>query len=150
MKYKKTAHRLNKILNLRGMKPQELCNMSGVSKSSISHYINGSNTPSNLSAGKMAAVLGVDPLWLMGFDVNMEKENSTYIENDKRLTSILYYYNMLNDVGREKIIDRMEELVRLGYVKEQSQQPDAHEIHKDAIQYVRDIDAARNKKDNIG
>ncbi|MBQ8559087.1 MAG: helix-turn-helix domain-containing protein [Tyzzerella sp.] len=53
------------------MKPQELANRSEVNKASISQYINGSHKPSNISAGKMASVLQVNPLWLMGFDVPM-------------------------------------------------------------------------------
>lgn len=144
MKYKKTAHRLNKILNLRNMKPQDLCNKSGVSKSSISQYINGSHMPSNLSAGKMAKVLNVDPLWLMGFDVDMEK-NEVYVANDKDLSVMIEYYNKLNDSGRIKAIERMEELINLGYIR----QPDAYVEHADAIRQVRELEEARKRKNNI-
>ena len=67
MSYSLSARRLKEALDDKGMKPQELSNLSGVNKSSLSQYINGSHTPSNISAGKMAKVLGVSPLWLMGF-----------------------------------------------------------------------------------
>lgn len=67
MSYSLSARRLKEALYDKGMKPQELSNLSGVNKSSLSQYINGSHTPSNISAGKMAKVLGVSPLWLMGF-----------------------------------------------------------------------------------
>ena len=70
MKYKTTAMRLRKALNMNNMKAQELVDHS-VQKASISQYVNGSHSPSNVSSGKMAKVLGVDPLWLMGFDVPM-------------------------------------------------------------------------------
>lgn len=69
MKNKETAKRLKEALNDNNMKPQDLATASNVSKASISQYVNGSHSPSNISAGKMAAVLGVNPLWLMGFDV---------------------------------------------------------------------------------
>lgn len=69
MKNTITAQRLREALNLSGMKQEELANASGVSKASISQYINGSHTPSNISSGKLASVLRVNPLWLMGFDV---------------------------------------------------------------------------------
>ena len=72
MKHELTAKRLSKALSDKGIKPQELSDKSGVSKSSISQYINGSHKPSNISAGKMANVLDVNPMWLMGFDVSME------------------------------------------------------------------------------
>lgn len=76
MKNKLTAKRLQLALSEANMKPQELAEKSGVSKSSISQYVNGSHAPSNISAGKMGKVLNVEPMWLMGFDVEMRKEIS--------------------------------------------------------------------------
>lgn len=69
MKHELTAKRLLRALSAVNKIPQELANESGVSKSSISQYLKGSHKPSNISSGKMAKVLDVDPLWLMGFDV---------------------------------------------------------------------------------
>ena len=74
MKHELTAKRLSKALSDSGMVAQELATKSGVSKASISQYVNGSHKPSNISAGKMANVLGVNPMWLMGFDVPMEMQ----------------------------------------------------------------------------
>ncbi len=74
MKNKETARRLSYALEKKGMKAQELSEKSGVSKASISQYINGAHIPSNISAGKMSEVLGVNPLWLMGFDVQMYED----------------------------------------------------------------------------
>ena len=71
MKHALTAKRLSIALSNANMKPQELANRSEVNKASISQYINGSHKPSNISAGKIASVLQVNPLWLMGFDVPM-------------------------------------------------------------------------------
>ena len=78
MKFPETAMRIRKILDLRNMSAQQLADRSGVGKSSISHYVNGSNEPHNQNAGKMAAVLHCDPQWLMGFDVPMEKSEEHY------------------------------------------------------------------------
>lgn len=76
MKNEITAKRLSLALANSSMKPQELSDKSGVSKASISQYINGSHAPSNISSGKMASILKVNPLWLMGFDVPMVEENN--------------------------------------------------------------------------
>ena len=73
MKNEITAKRLRLALDNANMKPQELAEKSKVSKSSISQYVNGSHAPSNISAGKIGKVLDVEPLWLMGFDVPMER-----------------------------------------------------------------------------
>lgn len=77
MKNEITAKRLTLALSNLNMKPQELADKSGVSKASISQYVNGSHAPSNISSGKMASVLKVNPLWLMGFDVSMAEDDAT-------------------------------------------------------------------------
>ncbi len=85
MKNELTAKRMQLALSNSNMKPQELAEKSGVSKSSISQYVNGSHAPSNISSGKIGNILGINPLWLMGFDVEMkesitqEKHNLTNI-----------------------------------------------------------------------
>ena len=71
MKYPITAQRLREALDKANMTQQELSDKSGIGKSSISHYINGSNEPGNKSAYAIAQVLGVNPAWLMGLDVPM-------------------------------------------------------------------------------
>lgn len=78
MKNPITAQRLSLALTNANMIPQELSNASGVNKASISQYLNGSHSPSNISSGKMAQVLNVSPLWLMGFDVPMVETTSTH------------------------------------------------------------------------
>lgn len=77
MKNEITAKRLQYALDQANMKAQELADRSKVNKASISQYINGTHAPSNFSAGKMGAVLDVDPVWLMGYDVPMKKEQDT-------------------------------------------------------------------------
>ena len=74
MKYPETAKRLREAMNDVGIIAQELADKSGLNKASISQYINGSHKPSNQSAGAMAVVLNVSPVWLMGFDVGKESD----------------------------------------------------------------------------
>lgn len=76
MKNPITAKRLALALSNLNMKPQELANASGVSKASISQYLSGSHSPSNISSGKMSQILKVNPLWLMGFDVPMNDQTT--------------------------------------------------------------------------
>ena len=73
---KVSSRRLGSLLSELGISQQELADKSGVLKSSISQYLTERATPSNINAGKMPKVLSVDPLWLMGYDVPMRKENS--------------------------------------------------------------------------
>lgn len=97
MKNEITAKRLRLALDNTSMKPQELAEKSKVSKSSISQYVNGSHAPSNISAGKMGKVLGVEPLWLMGFDVSMKSENSSP-ELASDIFAEMYNSDLIKDV----------------------------------------------------
>lgn len=79
MKYPKTALRLKDLMAKKGLTAQELADKSGVGKSSISHYVNGSNEPHSINAGKLAKVLDCSPLYIMGFDDKEPKITGTSI-----------------------------------------------------------------------
>lgn len=49
----KSSKRLRHALDINEMKQQELADKSGVSKNSISQYLNKRSIPSNISAGKV-------------------------------------------------------------------------------------------------
>lgn len=51
---------------------QEFADRAGIGKSSVSQYVNGSNSPGNITSGKIAAAFSVNPAWVMGFDVPKE------------------------------------------------------------------------------
>ena len=68
------GQRISKALSLRGMKQAELCTLAKVPKGSLSLYINGAYEPKQDRLYDMAKVLDVDPVWLMGYDVPMERE----------------------------------------------------------------------------
>lgn len=103
MKNETTAKRLTLALSNANMKPQELADKSGVSKASISQYVNGSHAPSNISSGKMASILKVNPLWLMGFDVPMIEEKAS---NDQPTTIAAHFDG---DEYTEAELDKIKE-----------------------------------------
>ena len=71
----KCSVRLAKALAIRGMKQYELCEKTKIPKSAISQYLRGSFEPKQDRLHIIAQALDVDPVWLMGFDVPMEKGN---------------------------------------------------------------------------
>lgn len=109
MKNELTAKRLQKALSDANMKPQELADKSGVSKSSISQYVNGSHAPSNISSGKMGKVLDVEPMWLMGFDVEMRKEISS--ESAKNDIEFLKKFSLLNERDKKIIMSTIDSML---------------------------------------
>lgn len=103
MKHELTAKRLQVAMNCMNITAQELSNKSGVAKASISQYINGSHKPSNTSSDKMASILKVNSLWLMGFDVPMHKtSNKHHLTKD---VSINVFGRITADTPIEEILD---------------------------------------------
>lgn len=86
--------RIKKALSLRGMTQAELCRLTKMPKGSLSLYVSGAYEPKADRAHNMARVLGVDPLWLLGYDVSMDGKKNTPDEREldegKRLWLDLY------------------------------------------------------------
>lgn len=102
MKYELTADRLREAMNEKGLTQQELSNLSGVTKSSISHYVNGKNVPDNFQAFKLSKVLGCSPTWLMGID----EQNYIVVENTD-LQKKIAQLDEKQLVKVEKYVDKM-------------------------------------------
>jgi len=68
------ANRLSKALAIRNMKPIELAEKAKVNKAKISSYINGRYKANQNTLYALATTLNVNPVWLMGYDVPMERE----------------------------------------------------------------------------
>lgn len=68
MKYELTAKRLREAMAQKGLRQQDLSDITGISKGNISHYVNGNHVPNNIMALKLAKALGVEPDWIMGID----------------------------------------------------------------------------------
>ena len=76
MKYPLVAKRITEAMSEKNLRAQDLANLTGINKASISQYVNGANAPSNLTAAKLSKVLGVSPMWLMGMDFDREGNHS--------------------------------------------------------------------------
>lgn len=88
MKYEITALRLREALRDANMTQQELADKSHIGKSSISHYINGTNEPGNKSAYQIAKVLKVNPAWLMGLDAPKYNPEDVRLEIEAKISKL--------------------------------------------------------------
>lgn len=91
MKYSETAKRLTEAMSDKNMKAVDLSNKTGLSKAIISQYVNGDRCPTVKSSDLLAEVLGVSPVWLMGFNVPKFRSEpecpSELYEINKRLSN---------------------------------------------------------------
>lgn len=69
------AQRIRQGLAIRGMQQKDLCDATGIPKSAMSQYCNGSFVPKQGRTALIAKALDVNEAWLMGYDVPMEREN---------------------------------------------------------------------------
>lgn len=69
------AQRIRQGLAIRGMQQKDLCDVTGIPKSAMSQYCNGSFVPKQGRTALIAKALDVNEAWLMGYDVPMEREN---------------------------------------------------------------------------
>ena len=118
MKNEITAKRLSDALAIKNMKPQDLAQASGVSKASISQYLHGTYVPSEANSNRMAAVLGVSPLWLKGYDVQMLPESSAQsalVLSDEE-ASLIENFRKIPE-GSRKVIRMMVEVAAQNAIK---------------------------------
>lgn len=109
MKFPETARRLQEAMNDMGITQQDLVDKSGVSKSSISQYVNGSHAPSNISSGKMAQVLKVSAVWLMG--LSDKKYDDRFVPKyDKRMVELTMKFSKLDEIDKEIIMNLLDSL----------------------------------------
>lgn len=79
----KCSNRIAKALSIRNMKQTDLCNKTNIPKGAISQYISGAFEPKQDRVYIIARALDVDPVWLMGYDVPMEKKEDKKISFDE-------------------------------------------------------------------
>lgn len=97
-KYKR-ENRIREALELRNMRQVELCELTGIKKSSINGWIKQSWQPKQDALFKMAQVLNVSEMWLAGYDVPIErsvKQNIDIIYNDTRVKELIISLSKLN------------------------------------------------------
>ena len=104
-------NRLQKALDLSNMKPVDLHIKTGLSESIISRYLAGTAHARAKNVSMLADVLDVNEIWLMGYDVPMQKNIdeytkseilSVYIAKDDSMFPIL-------DVGDKALYKRTNE-----------------------------------------
>lgn len=66
-------NRVREALALRNMKQVELCEKTGIKKSSINNWLGQRWQPKQDAIMKMAKVLDVSEMWLAGYDVPVER-----------------------------------------------------------------------------
>lgn len=118
-------NRLNKALEIRGMKPIDLSHKTGLSKARISQYTNGVYEAKQKALYLIARALNVSEAWLMGYDVPMERllheklaEEVKLIEQiqvtyGEKAVQLLELFVELNNTGKSKAVETIIDLTMI-------------------------------------
>ena len=76
------SERLSCILSIKGIKQSDLSRMSGISRGTISNYVQGRYSPKNDVIKVLASALQVSADWLSGYNVPMEISDAHYFDEE--------------------------------------------------------------------
>lgn len=98
----KFSTQLKKVMFEKNMRAAELSRLTGISKTTLSDYINDVYEPKSDKLLKIAKVLNVDPVWLMGYQPNNETKESGIKANQFYLK---YYISNLSAGSFHELIE---------------------------------------------
>ncbi len=93
------AKRLSYMLEVRNMKPMDLCELTGVSKSAISSYLSGRFKPKQQRLYKLSKALNCDPAFLMGININPPECSSLKLTAEEE--KMIKKYRQLNEQDKD-------------------------------------------------
>lgn len=107
--------RLQELLNYYNLKRTEFMDRTGLDKSTVSLYLSGKREPGQNRISLIADAYNVNPAWLMGYDVPMQRvENPTLdrLSNPNEMQlEIVDKLNTLPPDMQERVLDYVDLLV---------------------------------------
>ena len=80
----------------------------GVSKQTVSAYLNGVRKPKPIVSAVIAQKLNVNPAWLLGFDVSKESAETNRVEQDQRSNEFMKLFEKLTPEQQDLIIKQIK------------------------------------------
>lgn len=133
---KKIGQRIKQLRTKKGLSQEELAEKMGYkSRSSINKIELGINDITQTIIKKLAIALDTTPGYIMGWvdepeesteDVNVARDEVTApLRSDEK--QLLNLYNSMNEEGKEKALERLEEMTALDRYKKRNQSEMAEE-----------------------
>lgn len=74
-KISNSSDRLKEMMSYMSLKQSDIVTRTGITKSALSNYLHGTREPRQDQISKIADPYGINPAWLMGYDVPMFTSN---------------------------------------------------------------------------
>lgn len=94
--------RLDEAMKRCHVTQKELSDDTGIAICRLSYYLSGRNGPKHEGLVTLAKALNVDPDWLLGYDVPMQRKREQNL-NEK--------FDMLNEAGKIKAEEYIDDLL---------------------------------------
>ena len=79
-KIRTSNERIRELLDINAISQTEFCKRTGLTKSAVSNYLHGERLPRQDQLSKICEAFDVNPAWLMGYDVPMERLKADHIK----------------------------------------------------------------------
>lgn len=119
MRNSNSKKRIRELMDYYHINQTKLCQRTAIQKSALSNYLNGDREPRQDQISAIVDPFGVNPAWLMGYDVPMFMEPAAPVssspgsgslrEDEKKL---LAYYNLLDAEDRDEARGYIKGLVQ--------------------------------------
>lgn len=92
------------------IKQVDICNKTGIQKSTMSNFMSGVRNPRQETVAKICHAYNVNPMWLMGFDCGMF-DKSISEEVAIRDAEIITKFNLLSKEDRDNVMRIVDSLI---------------------------------------
>lgn len=108
-----TSQRLKSLMESRNLKQVDIVNAAQpfckafnqkLGRNDISQYVSGKVVPGQDKLSLIALALNVSEVWLMGFDVPMERTTPIVTENNERIAEFIDLFKLLTPTEQDIII----------------------------------------------
>ena len=102
MTNKDSRDRIRELMEILGLNQTEFCNSTGIQKSALSNYLNGSRIPRQDQLMKIADTFHISASWLMGYDVPMTPSSDLDADSTNEVlpTEYALKYSSLDELGK--------------------------------------------------
>lgn len=108
------SKRLKELMSDNNETTYSIGEMLNLSAATISRYTDGKMAPKITTIYSMATHFNVNPVWLMGYDVEKKIKSQDTITNlSEEETMLLENFNKLNDLGKKEANKRVSELTEI-------------------------------------
>lgn len=146
MKLSNSKERLKEMMDKLGLKQVDICKKCGIQKSALSNYLNGTREPRQDQISLICDPYGINPTWLMGYDVPMFIEELIHkdpIAYAKHLESKFGVPSVSIETSEKNIESKTSKALKY-YEKYESLSPENQEVFDRILESLLSTDESRH------